>query len=285
MKSFFAVPFLSVFVMLMGCGSMKASESSQKLATDASARSFPTTLAEALGSPFRTPANQQRDQYRHPRETLTFFGLQPNMTVIEVWPGAGWYSEILIPYLAPQGKYIAAAAPISEAASGQKLLDYISGTPEFRGKTTVVDFSPTKSMNLAEPNSVDMVLIFRSAHDWIGEGVEAAAFKALYAALKPGGILGLTEHRADPKQKQDPKAKRGYVSEKQMIRAVQAVGFRLADKSEINANPKDTKDYPKGVGTLPPAYKEGDKDRAKYAAIGESDRMTLKFIKPGAAKN
>lgn len=285
-KLYFELVLAVSFVSLIGCGLMKTSTPSEKAEPAASAtRAFPTSLEEALSSPFRTVANKERDSYRHPLETLNFLGLQPRMTVIEVSPGAGWYSEILIPYLAPQGKYIAAAVPVTVYAGGQKFVDYVNHTPEFQGKTTVADFAPPKFVNIAEANSVDLVLTFRNVHNWMPSGSEAAAFKAFYSALKPGGILGLVEHRADPKMKEDPKAKSGYVSEKQVIRFAQAAGFRLVKKSEINANPKDTKDYQKGVWTLPPTYTEGDKDRAKYAAIGESDRMTMKFQKPATAKS
>ncbi len=239
---------------------------------------FPATLSEALNSSYRTPANKERDVYRHPAETLEFFGLKSNMTVVEIAPGGGWYAEILAPYLATEGKYIAAAVPVSVYSGGQKFLDYVAAHPELKEKVTINDFAPPAK--IAEDNSADMVLTFRNVHNWMTYGSEKAAFKSFFAALKPGGVLGVVEHRADAKKKFDKKAKSGYVPEKMVIKMAEAAGFKLVAKSEINANPKDKKNYPKGVWTLPPSYAEGDKDRAKYAEIGESDRMTLKFVKP-----
>lgn len=246
--------------------------------TKPAAPALPTTLQEALNSPYRTESNKARDIYRHPAETLEFFGLKPEMTVVEISPGAGWYAEILAPYLSAKGKYIAAAVPVSVYSGGQKFLDWLQAHPEISAKVTVNDFAPPAK--IADDNSADMVLTFRNVHNWMTHGSEKAAFKSFYNALKPGGVLGVVEHRANPRKKEDKKSKSGYVSEKQVIRMAQAAGFKLVAKSEINANPKDTKNYPKGVWTLPPSFAEGDKDRAKYEAIGESDRMTLKFVKP-----
>ncbi|KYG66306.1 methyltransferase [Bdellovibrio bacteriovorus] len=241
---------------------------------------FPSTISEALNSHFRTAGNEKRDQYRHPAETLEFFGLKPDMTVVEISPGAGWYAEILAPYLSTQGKYIAAAVPVSVYAGGQKFLDWTKSHPELESKITVVDFAPPKMVSIGEDNSADMVLTFRNVHNWTSSGGEKEAFKAFFKVLKPGGVLGVVEHRAGKNQKQDKKYKSGYVPEKEVIRMAEKAGFKLVAKSEINANPKDTKNYPKGVWTLPPSYAEGDKNRERYAEIGESDRMTLKFMKP-----
>lgn len=241
---------------------------------------LPQTLDEALKSSYRTPGNEERDRYRNPRETLEFFGLEPEMTVVEISPGTGWYAEILAPYLNAKGKYIAAAVPVSVYASGQKFLDWVQSHPEIAQKIVVSDFAPPEMVNIAAPASADMVLTFRNVHNWTKSGGDKAAFKAFFDVLKPGGILGVVEHRANPKKKIDKKGLSGYVAEKEVIRLAQQAGFKLVAKSEINANPKDTKDYPKGVWTLPPRFAEGEKDRARYAAIGESDRMTLKFVKP-----
>lgn len=269
-------------LVLGACGSLN--EKTETPAAPVETYALPTSLDEALASPFRTPANRERDVHRHPKETLNFFGIQPNMTVIEVSPGAGWYTEILAPFLAPQGRYVAAAVPVSVYAGGRKFLEGVGARPELQGKITVTDFAPPAQVEIAEPGSADMVLTFRNVHNWMAADGAPAAFDAFYKALKPGGILGVVEHRENPRKKEDPKAKNGYVSEQQVIRLARKAGFRLVNRSEINANPKDTKDHPKGVWNLPPTYRDGDQDREKYAAIGESDRMTLKFVKPAAKR-
>lgn len=240
---------------------------------------LPATLEEALNSPYRTEAHKSRDAARHPKETLEFFGLKPDMTVVEISPGGGWYAEILAPYLVGNGQYIAAATPVTVYAGGQKFLDWLDAHPNIKEKVTVNDLLPGEKP-VAEDNSADMVLTFRNVHNWMKAGKAQAAFESFFKALKPGGVLGVVEHRAGKNQKADASAKSGYMSEKQVIALAEKAGFKLESKSEINANPKDTKNYPKGVWTLPPSFAEGEKDRAKYEAIGESDRMTLKFIKP-----
>lgn len=240
-------------------------------------------LKEVIAGDHRSAENAARDTYRHPYETLTFFGIRPDMTVVEIYPGRGWYTEILAPYLKDTGTLYAAEAPSDPSyealqrsleAFDQKLKD----APELYGqvkRTTV-----TKDGDIAPPESSDLIVTFRNTHSFMRAGTEEASFAAMYKALKPGGILGVVQHRGDPKVKQDPKAGTGYVNEDYVIALAENAGFELADKSEINANPKDTKDYPKGVWTLPPSFRLGDEDREKYAAIGESDRMTLKFVKP-----
>lgn len=238
-------------------------------------KALPTTVREAVNSPYRTPANIVRDQYRHPVETLEFFGLAPEMTVVEITPGAGWYTEILAPYLAAKGQYIAASTDLHPGYSA-----WIAQNPEIVVKMKTTGFKPPQDLDIAPAGSADMVLTFRNVHNWMSKGSEKAVFAAFFKALKPGGILGVVEHRANPKSKRDPKAKSGYVLEKDVIRMAKAAGFKLVAQSEINANPKDTKDYPEGVWTLPPVLKLKDQDREKYLAIGESDRMTLRFVKP-----
>lgn len=239
---------------------------------------MPSTLQEAVNSSFRTEAHKSRDAARHPVETLEFFGIQPTMTVVEISPSGGWYAEILAPYLHEKGRYIAAATPVSVYAGGQKFLDWLEAYPQIKSKVTVNDFVPGKNP-VAEDNSADMVVTFRNVHNWTKSGAEKAAFESFFKALKPGGILGVVEHRANKNQK-DTKGKSGYMTEKSVIQLAEGAGFKLVAKSEINANPKDTKNYPKGVWTLPPNFAEGEKDRSKYEMIGESDRMTLKFVKP-----
>jgi predicted methyltransferase len=228
-------------------------------------------LTAALAPGHRDANNVARDKYRHPAESLTFWGLKPGMTVIEITPGGGYWSEILAPYAAAtHGRYIAATG-----SAGEKL------PPKFANAATYGAVRYTVFSNKSGPMSggADLILTARNVHNWIPQGYAEKAFRDFYAALKPGGILAVEEHRADPRPMQ-PNAPDGYVSTAQVIALATAAGFRLEARSEINANPKDTKDYPKGVWTLPPTYAEGDTDKAKYAAIGESDRMTLKFVKP-----
>jgi len=242
---------------------------------------LPTSIEEAVASPYRSPENRPRDVYRHPVETLNFFGLKPNMTVVEISPGTGWYMEILAPLLSANGQYIAALPPSNNGGEMAKLNDkiakWIQGHPELAPKITTVSLAPPA--DLVPAGTADMVLTFRNVHNWMAAGTAKDAFKAFYRALKPGGILGVAEHRLNAKAKQDPKAKSGYVSEAAVKKLAKQAGFKFVGSSEINANPKDTKNYADGVWTLPPSYKLGDKDRAKYQEIGESDRMTLRFVK------
>jgi predicted methyltransferase len=243
---------------------------------------LPSTIDEAVNSSLRSEANRKRDQYRHPAETLAFFGLKPEMTVVEISPSGGWYLEILAPLLSSSGHYIAAIPPAglsSEANSrNAKISSWKDAHPQV--KVSSSEFDPPAKVDIASPGSADLVLTFRNVHNWMSEGTERAAFQAFYKALKPGGVLGIVEHRANPKQKRDKHAKSGYVREKDIIELAKSVGFKLDSKSEINANPKDSKNYSEGVWTLPPSLKLKDKDRERYLAIGESDRMTLKFVKP-----
>ena len=237
-------------------------------------------LNKAVASTSRRPEDAARDKYRHPIETLEFFEMKPDMTVVEIWPGAGWYTDILAPYLHDRGKlYVAIPSGENAAAYRKKLAD----DPARFGKVTITDLDPPDKMEIAPAGSADIVVTFRNVHNWMRRGHGEQVFKAMYAALKPGGILGVEEHRADPSKPQDPAAASGYVREDYVIRMAEQAGFQLAGKSEINANPKDTKDYPKGVWTLPPTLRLGDTDKVKYLAIGESDRMTLKFIKLNAS--
>jgi predicted methyltransferase len=239
----------------------------------------------ALAGSHRSAVNKARDVYRHPKETLTFFGLRQDMTVVELWPGSGgWYTEVLAPVLKDKGKlYAAHVDPVDAPPGGRDGLksykDKLAANPELYGKVDVTVLW-NKGADIAPPGSADMVVTFRNIHNWMGRDWAPQAFAAAYQALKPGGVFGVEEHRGNPAVPQDPKAASGYVNEDYAIRMIEAAGFKLVDRSEINANPKDTKDYEKGVWTLPPNYRMGDVDRAKYAAIGESDRFTLKFVKP-----
>jgi len=235
------------------------------------------TLADVIAGPQRTPAFKARDRYRHPLEGLEFFGLKPDMTVVEIWPSGGWWTEILAPYLRAHGKYYAAMQPpFRDAAFHDKL----AAAPQYYDRVIVTKAGPPANWRIAPPGSADLVLTFRNVHNWLRAGDEKKMFAAMYRALKPGGVLGLVEHRAAPGTTRDDWVKTGYVSEDFVISLAREAGFRLVTKSEINANPKDAKNYPGGVWTLPPTLALGRKDRARYLAIGESDRMTLKFVKP-----
>lgn len=243
-----------------------------------------TALDSILAADHRAPETRARDAYRHPKETLQFFGIRQDMTVVEVWPGAGWYTEILAPLVRERGKLYAASL---DPASG----DYAKNTvdsyrqklelrPDLYGKVVVTTLAAPPAKNtIAPPGSADLVLTFRNLHSWMMFGWEKEALAAMHAALKPGGVLGVVGHRGNPDTPQDPKAVSGYVNEDYAIRLVEAAGFRLVARAEINANPKDSKDYEKGVWTLPPGYADGKEER--YARIGESDRFTLKFVKTG----
>jgi predicted methyltransferase len=241
------------------------------------------SLDAVIAGAWRTPANVARDTYRHPRETLTFFGIRPDMTVIEITPGGGWYAELLAPLLKDNGSYIAALMSSlsgDEAARDAKALRAkFAADPAQYGKAHVIEFDP-KTPNLGAPGSADMVLTFRNVHNWVAAGTAPAMFKAFYDVLAPGGVLGVTDHRAAAGASLDALKGSGYLPQDYVVKLATDAGFKLDATSEINANPNDTKDYAKGVWTLPPTLTLGDKDKAKYLAIGESDRMTLRFVKP-----
>lgn len=243
------------------------------------------TLEQAIAGSQRSAAHRARDVYRHPLETLSFFGIAPEMTVVEILPGEGWYTEILAPYLAPSGKLVVATnAPDSASSylreSHRALMEKLDASPALYGAVERRVMWQGDGVSLGPPASADMVLSFRNTHNWVTAGVADAVYKACFEVLKPGGILGVVQHRAAPGVAAAESAKHGYVPEDWLIARIEAAGFKFAGKSEINANPRDTKDYPDGVWTLPPVLKLGDKDRDRYLAIGESDRMTLKFVKP-----
>ncbi|WAC62407.1 methyltransferase [Pseudoxanthomonas sp. SL93] len=245
------------------------------------------SLDAVLKGAWRDPKNAARDRYRHPKETLTFFGVTPDKTVIEITPGGGWYSEVLAPYLRERGEYIAAVVdPMSRPEGGsrdyyQRGVDGLSkkfaGAAAQYDKATVVKYDPTAPV-FGAANSADVVLTFRNVHNWRKDKQAAGMFKGFFNVLKPGGVLGVVEHRAATDVPEDDGS--GYVGEAQVIAMAEAAGFRLAGKSEVNANPKDTKDHPNGVWTLPPVGRHDAAEAAKYQAIGESDRMTLRFVKP-----
>lgn len=242
-------------------------------------------LQAVIAAEHRSAANKARDPYRHPQQTLEFFDVKPNMTVVEIWPAQGWYTEILAPYLRDDGLlYAAHFSPDTKVDPFIKSLnafkDKIQARPDLYDRLKLTVLQPPGQLEIAPKASVDRVLTFRNVHNWMMAGYADAVFQAMFDALKPGGILGIVEHRNPAANEQDPKAKNGYVTETYVIGLAEKAGFRLLDKSEINANPKDTHDHPQGVWTLPPSLRLQDQDREKYQAIGESDRMTLKFGKP-----
>jgi predicted methyltransferase len=244
-----------------------------------------TLIDQVLVGGHRAEANKARDKYRHPKETLLFFGLRPDMAVVEIAPGRGWYTEILAPVLHDRGQYYAAVSAVTEKtpeALKKTDADYrrmLAAAPDLYGRARLSVISPG-SLQVAPPGSADLVLTFRNVHNWAKAGSADAMFKAFYDALKPGGTLGVVEHRAKPDAPFQQQIDSGYMAEAYVVETAQKAGFKLVNKSEINANPRDTKDYPGGVWTLPPTLRYGDQDRDKYLAIGESDRMTLKFVKP-----
>lgn len=277
-----------VALLVTACGAAPAKEPapSDKAATAANAPDQTTAeaISAALAGSHRSPANHARDVYRHPKETLLFFGLRPDMTVVEIWPGGGWYTEVLAPVLRDHGKlYAAHVDPGTGAEPPRSLVQYkekLAADPAVYDKVVVTTFGPN-AHEVAPAGSVDMVVTFRNIHNWLGREWAPQAFADMYRALKPGGTLGVEEHRGRPDVPQDPKAQSGYVNEEFAIKMIEAAGFKLVARSDLNNNPKDTKDYAGGVWTLPPNLRNvADADKAKYQAIGESDRFTLRFVKP-----
>jgi predicted methyltransferase len=248
------------------------------------AQASSSSIDAVLAGDWRSDKNKARDKYRHPKETLAFFGVQPGQTVIELVPGGGWYAEVLAPYLSDKGHYVAAIfKPEKEDSySGKQkkgLAEKFAADTAHYGKAQVVEFDG-KAPVFGPPASADVVLTFRNVHNWTDDGNAEAMFKAMYTVLKPGGTLGVVDHRAKPGSTLAQDKDSGYLPVDVVVKLATDAGFKLQAQSEINANPKDTKDYPKGVWTLPPSYALKDVDRDKYTAIGESDRMTLKFVKP-----
>lgn len=255
---------------------------------------LPKTIEAAVAGPWRAPADRARDPWRHPVETLKFWGLRPGATVVEFWPGAGWYTDILGPFLsATGGKLYAANLQVVEGGdpAAREVVESfrrrIRQRPKLYGKVEVTAFGPT-SGPAAPAGSADLVLFLRNLHNWMAAGVAEKAFRDAFAALKPGGVLGVEEHRAAPGGVPDVLAADGYVEQAYVVKLAEEAGFTFAEASDVNANPKDTKDHPFGVWTLPPVRRSSPRgeaddptfDRSKYDAIGESDRMTLKFVKP-----
>ena len=267
------------------CVALAAGAISAALSAAVGAQGADNLIDQAMVGDHRTDANKARDKYRHPKETLLFFGLRSDMDVVEISPSRGWYTEILAPVLRDRGQYYAAVSVVtakSPDAVKKNDADYrgmLAGAPELYGKVKFSLLSPG-SLQVAPPGSADMVLTFRNVHNWAKAGTADVMFKSFYDALKAGGTLGVVEHRAQPDTSFEQQIETGYMTEAYVVETAQNAGFKLVNKSEINSNPKDTKDYAGGVWSLPPTLRYGDVDRDKYLAIGESDRMTLKFAKP-----
>jgi predicted methyltransferase len=246
-----------------------------------------TALKAALAGAQRTPAFAARDAARHPYETLQFFGLRPGMTVVEISPGGGWYTEILAPYLRGTGRLVLAADdPASVSAynrrNAERLKAKLGAQPAVYDRVQLAVFAPPTQLQIAAPGSVDLVLTFRNVHNWAAAGDDTvrAVFSSVFDSLKPGGTFGVVDHRLPADRVQDAKASSGYLQVAYVVRLAEAAGFKLAGASEVNANPKDSADHPNGVWALPPTFANKDADRARFEAIGESDRFTLRFTKP-----
>jgi len=277
-----------------GCASMNRDAAAQAdttgSAATAAADASGAALDAAIAGGWRDPKNSARDAFRNPRETLAFFGVRPEHTVVEITPGAGgWYAEILAPYLRERGTYVAAMVDPMAAAEGrsrdyqQSSLDglktRLAAHPAQFDRAQVALFDP-KSPRFAAPGSVDVVLTFRNVHNWNGGGLAPGYFKASFDALKPGGTLGVVDHRAKPGTDAETMRKSGYITEEVVIALATDAGFVLDARSEVNANPEDDTDHPNGVWTLPPTNRHDAEDAAQFRSIGESDRMTLRFRKP-----
>ena len=261
---------LAVFALSLLCATPLAARS---------AGADPAIVA-AVADPHRGAANRLRDRYRHPVETLSFFGVKAGQTVVEYSPGGGWYTEILAPLLHHNGHYVALASSAPKAQAGLMTL-LAAGGPRYGGATHASIDTATGKSNVA-PGTADVVLTFRNVHNLMFDGPKTAprVFAAFFTMLKPGGTLGVVDHRLPEKRDSALEKSSGYLKRSTVLKLATAAGFRLAAESQVNANPKDSADYPNGVWTLPPTLEGGDKDRARYLAIGESDRMTLKFVKP-----
>jgi len=243
----------------------------------------------AINGEHRSPENKARDKYRHPKETLAFFGFRSDMTVVEIWPGGGWYTEILAPALQDSGTLYTAQYSVNPAYAYQRryfgaFLTKAGSTPDVYRDVIITAFDFPYELDIAPRGAADLVLTFRNAHNWVSPGYPKIsaqlAFSAMYDALKPGGILGIVDHRWPDAENEDPGSEDGYISEERLIALATDAGFEFAGRTDVNRNPKDTHNHPEGVWTLPPSLALGDKNRDRYVAIGESDRLTIKFVKP-----
>jgi predicted methyltransferase len=277
----YSISILSLPAVLFGCApsssSPGASASSGAEAVEQSEGVTLGSLAGAIGGPHRSAANRARDAARHPRETLEFFGVRSGQRVVELWPGDGWYTEILAPLLHEEGSLVAV---VPEGPELEPYLGLLQSHPDLYAKVELVTVAPPLQLSLGPEDSADVILSSRDFHRWLKDGYVDALHAEIFRTLKPGGVYGVVEHRARPGASAELSAQTGYVSEELLIEAAAKAGLVLEARSQVNANPRDTKDHPAGVWTLPPTLRLGAQDRARYEAIGESDRMTLRFRKP-----
>lgn len=241
------------------------------------------SLESIIAGAHRSDVNRARNVYRHPVETLTFFGVHADSKIVEISPGGGWYTEVLAPYVRDRGLYVA-AIPANSSRARKNFEDKLTSNPELYNKAAIMPLGAPDSLNIRPEGGADVVLTFRNVHNWLDNNLVDAYFASFFAALKTGGVLGVVEHRAKPGTTLAQSKESGYMTEEYVIARAMAAGFKLDGRSEINANPKDSKDYADGVWTLPPTLAKKNVDREKYLAIGESDRMTLRFVKPPSAK-
>lgn len=250
-----------------------------------------SALDDAMSGEHRSAENKARDKYRHPKETLAFFGFRSDMTVVEIWPGGGWYTEILAPALKENGKLYAVQYSVNPQYSYQRryfgaFLTKAGESPDVFRDVIVTAMDFPYQLNIAPSGAADLVVTFRNAHNWVSSGYHKAsaqlAFQAMFDVLKPGGVLGIVDHRWPDAENEDPHAEDGYISEQRLIAFAEEAGFEFAGRSDVNRNAKDTHDHPEGVWTLPPSFALDEQDREKYLAIGESDRLTIRFVKPAA---
>ena len=270
--------------LVVSTGAMAQAMPASASASASSSALTPAQYQAVLGGNWRDQNNRDRDQYRHPAQTLQFFGVKPGQTVIEITPGGGWYTQVLAPLLNAKGHYIAAVGKPDngeESSSAKALQSMFARNPAQYGNAKIHTFDGKKPV-FGPAGSADAVLTFRNVHNWTNAQTAPAMFKAFYTVLKPGGTLGVVDHRAAKGSTLAKVERSGYLPTDAVIKLATDAGFKLEGTSEINANPKDNRDHPKGVWTLPPSFELGDKDKAKYQAIGESDRMTLRFVKPAA---
>lgn len=245
-------------------------------------------IERVMAGSHRPESHRARDTYRHPKETLLFFGVRPDSTVVEIWPGGGWYTGILAPFLRERGRYYAAHFHVGEKSpkymgpTRASFLRMLAARPDLYDRVIVTELDAPTRTEIAPRGSADFVLTFRNVHNWTAAKNDEAMFRAFHDALKPGGTLGVVEHRAAPGTSLEQMIKTGYMTEAYVVALAEKAGFRLTGRSEVNANSRDTRDHPRGVWTLPPTFRLGEQDRGKYLAIGESDRMTLKFLKPAS---
>lgn len=264
---------LAAFLIISSCSQFQKQDSQ-----------LPEDLDDAVSSSLRSEENTDRDKFQHPKETLKFFGIRHDMTVVEISPGAGYYTEILAPYLAKEGQlYLAVPRlpprpPRVLIENERKLQDILLRYREVQANTKLIPFEPIDKRNKTKEAFADLVITFNNIHNLVAKKTADESFKFFFDILKPGGTLGVVQHRVKANKRKVPKS--GYMYEEEIISLARAAGFRFSGKSEVNANSKDTADYPQGVWVLPPTYRLGDVNRDKYEDIGESDRMTLKFVKP-----